>query len=136
MITRVFKTGTIAGPDVAQANNMVLSTVDIPDPGFLYQLTFTGQIWISPGTGTGIDVTMKDGATLAGTNLSVVTSIDGAMTGNQGGRIPYPVSGTTPVLGGARSVSLCVTKWKGAATNTWTHSAEGFTSVTVLLTAT
>lgn len=135
MIPRMYKTGTINSPGTGQYASMVLSTIDIPDPGYPYQLTFSGQIWLSLGAPSGVDVTMKDGASINGDILSSITSIDGGMVGNQGGRIPYPISGTSPPLSGARSVSLAVTKWKGGAGDGWQHGGDTFTSVTVLLTA-
>ncbi|WP_328611788.1 hypothetical protein OG943_22600 [Amycolatopsis sp. NBC_00345] len=135
MNPKVYKTGTINGADVGQYTGIILSTIDIPDPGYSYQLSFSGQIWLAPGAPTGVDITMKDGASLSGKILSTITSIDGGMVGNQGGRIPHTITGTSPPLTGARSVSLVVTKWKGGSGDGWQHGNDQFTSVTVLLTA-
>ncbi|MDT8910883.1 hypothetical protein [Amycolatopsis sp. PS_44_ISF1] len=135
MNPKIYKTGAITGPDTGQYVGMILSTTDIPDPGYPYQLSFSGQIWLSLGTPAGVDVTIRDGATLGGKVLSLITSIDGGMVGNQGGKLPFPITGTSPPLTGARSVSLAITKWKGGNGDGWQHGTEVFTSVTMLLTA-
>ncbi|MYW95997.1 hypothetical protein G3I59_36680 [Amycolatopsis rubida] len=136
MNVKMYSTGTIAGADVAQYSaGMILSTIEFPDPGYAYQLSFFGQVWVAPGSSTGVDVTIKDGTSLAGKILSGITSIDGGMVGNQGGRIPRPVSGTSPTLTGGRSVSLAIAKWKGGNLDGWQHGNEQFTRVTAFLTA-
>jgi len=135
MTVKNYSTAAVSGADVNQFASMALSTIDIPDPGYAYQLAFFGQIWITLGTSTGVDVTMRDGTGIAGKVLSEVTSLDGGAVGNQGGRLPHPVTGTSPILTGSRSVSLAVTKWKGGNGDGWQHGNEQFTRVTVLLTS-
>ncbi|GAA4527425.1 hypothetical protein [Amycolatopsis samaneae] len=135
MTPKIYKTDSIDGAEIGQYESMVLSTIAIPDPGYPYQLTFSGQAWISQGSPTGVDLVVKDGPTVGGANLSAITSINGGFVGNQGGRLVHPITGTSGTLTGTRTISLCVIKWAGGPGDGWQHGGSAYTNVTALLTA-
>lgn len=94
----------------ASPNAAALTTIAIPDPGWPYQLAFSGVVSLGVPASTGFNLAARDGSA-GGSNLIPVTSIPvGASTL----ATPYPLTGTTGILTGSRTVYAVVQCYQGS----------------------
>jgi hypothetical protein len=125
--------GAVTGGGVAQFTSPVgHMTMTIPDPGYNYRLRFYGQIRMSLGTLTGIDLLVREGSA-SGANITPSYSVDGRAPANQvGGAGQFTmhtlaVRNATGTLTGGRTVVVTAVKWLGGAGDGWTISDASFT---------
>lgn len=101
--------GSLAVP--ASPGAAALTTISVPDPGWPYQLAFSGVVSLGIPASTGINLAARDGSA-TGANLVEPTSIPvGAPTV----QMPYPLTGVTGTLSGARTVYVVLQCSSGAA---------------------
>lgn len=86
---------------------VTLATIQVNDPGWPYQLGFSGLVSLGVPAGVGVNLCTRDGSN-TGANLVPVTSIpNGAPTA----AMPYPIVGSSSTLTGTRTVYVALQTW-------------------------
>jgi hypothetical protein len=92
-------------------------TISIPDPGWPYQIAFSGSICLSINNQIGLDIVPRDGSN-TGANLippnSIPALINSGSLRDSAAFITYMISGTTlATLTGSRTVHLTLSRFGG-----------------------
>lgn len=93
-----------------------LVSMNIPDPGWPYQIAFSGSVCMSVNNTIGCDIVPRDGS-ISGANLIPVNSVPASTSRDSAAGITYVISGTTGTLTGARTVWLTYNRWSIANGN-------------------
>lgn len=126
--------GAVTGGNVSQFTSPVgHMTLTIPDPGYNYRLKFYGQIRLSLGVATGIDLLVREGSS-AGANITPSYSIDGRAPANQVGTGQYAMHtiasrNATGTLTGGRTCVFTAVKWLGGGGDGWNMADATFSKI-------
>lgn len=101
---------SVALPSQSSGSVVTLTTLVIYDPGWPYQLAFSGVVSLGIPASNGVNLAARDKSS-SGANLVAPTSIPvGAPTAN----MPYPLTGITGTLTGQRTVYVILQCYNGS----------------------